>query len=140
MTEPEIDLAALDQIQRRVLWLAVRMVDHANRERAARSAPGGRDAEFSVKVGGHMASSASMVSIMTALWFGHLGGADKVAVKPHASPVFHAIKYLQGELDRDDVFAQRIADAKPVLNRERCRQASKRTRQASSESALLETA
>jgi pyruvate dehydrogenase E1 component len=103
MTEPSIDLAALDQIQRRVLWLAVRMVDHANRERAARPAPGGRDAEFSVKVGGHMASSASMVSIMTALWFGHLGGADKVAVKPHASPVFHAIKYLQGELDRDDL-------------------------------------
>ena len=107
MTEPEIDLAALDQIQRRVLWLAVRMVDHANRERAARPAPGGRDAEFSVKVGGHMASSASMVSIMTALWFGHLGGADKVAVKPHASPVFHAIKYLQGELDRDDLFRLR---------------------------------
>src|SRR5690606_1242545 len=50
--------------------------------------------------GGHMASSASMVGIMTALWFGHIGGADKVAVKPHASPVFHAIKYLQGELDR----------------------------------------
>ena len=40
-----------------------------------------------------------MVAIMTALWFGHLGGDDKVAVKPHASPVFHAIKYLPGELD-----------------------------------------
>ncbi|MEQ9161214.1 MAG: 1-deoxy-D-xylulose-5-phosphate synthase N-terminal domain-containing protein, partial [Ilumatobacter fluminis] len=37
---------------------------------------------------------------MTALWFGHIGGADKVAVKPHASPVYHAIKYLTGELDR----------------------------------------
>ena len=41
-----------------------------------------------------------MVSIMTALWFGHIGGEDKVAVKPHASPVYHAIKYLTGELDR----------------------------------------
>ena len=41
-----------------------------------------------------------MVSIMTALWFGHIGGDDKVAVKPHASPVYHAIKYLTGELDR----------------------------------------
>src|SRR5690606_34188616 len=82
------------------VWLAVRMVDHASRERVAAPAPGGRDAEFAVKVGGHMASSASMVGIMTALWFGHIGGADKVAVKPHASPVFHAIKYLQGELDR----------------------------------------
>ena len=41
-----------------------------------------------------------MVGIMTALWFGHLSGDDKVAVKPHASPVYHAIKYLTGELDR----------------------------------------
>jgi pyruvate dehydrogenase E1 component len=97
---PEIDLNALDHIQRRVLWLAVRMVDYANRERPLPAAPAGRDAEFAVKVGGHMASSASMVSIMTSLWFAHLGEGDKVAVKPHASPVFHAIKYLQGDLDR----------------------------------------
>ena len=102
-----IDLTALDEIQRRVLWLAVRMVDHANRERTQRPAPGGRDAEFAVKVGGHMASSASMVSIMTSLWFGHLSGADKVAVKPHASPVFHAIKYLQGELPREQLLRLR---------------------------------
>ena len=97
MTDDE--LATLEAIQRRVLWLAVRIVDHANRERSAAAAPGGRDAEFAVKVGGHQASSASMVGIMTALWFGHLSGDDKVAVKPHASPVFHAIKYLTGELD-----------------------------------------
>ena len=84
------ELGTLEEIQRRVLWLAVRMVDHANRERP----PG------EIKVGGHQASSASMVGIMTALWFGHLGRADKVAVKPHASPVYHAIKYLTGELDR----------------------------------------
>jgi len=86
----DCDLDVLDRIQRRLLWLAVRMVDHANHDRP----PG------EVKVGGHQASSASMVSIMTALWFGHLTAADKVAVKPHASPVFHAIKYLTGELDR----------------------------------------
>ena len=101
------DLAVLDEIQRRVLWLAVRMVDYANRERVATPAPAGREAEFAVKVGGHMASSASMVGIMTALWFAHIGGADKVAVKPHASPVFHAIKYLQGELDRSYLFRLR---------------------------------
>jgi pyruvate dehydrogenase E1 component len=95
-----IDLQTLDEIQRRVLWLAVRMVDHANRQRALPAAPAGREAEFTVKVGGHMASSASMVSIMTSLWFAHIGAGDKVAVKPHASPVFHAIKYLQGDLDR----------------------------------------
>ena len=95
-----VDLDTLEGIQQRVLWLAVRMVDHANRERDAPAAPGGRDAEFAVKVGGHMASTASMVSIMTALWFAHLNGNDKVAVKPHASPAFHAIKYLMGDLDR----------------------------------------
>jgi len=86
--EPALDV--LERIQQRVLWLAVRIVDAANRERP----PG------EIKVGGHQASSASMVGIMTALWFGHLTGEDKVAVKPHASPVYHAIKYLTGELDR----------------------------------------
>lgn len=100
MGEREVpSLAVLESIQRRVLWLAVRMVDHANRERPL-DAPPGREAEYALKVGGHQASSASMVSIMTALWFAHIGGQDKVAVKPHASPVFHAIKYLTGELDR----------------------------------------
>ena len=83
-------MEVLAAVERRVLWLATRMVDHANRER-----PAGE-----IKVGGHQASSASMVSIMTALWFGHLSGNDKVAVKPHASPVYHSIKYLTGELDR----------------------------------------
>ncbi|MEM7274139.1 MAG: transketolase C-terminal domain-containing protein [Actinomycetota bacterium] len=87
MTDP----AVLREIEQRVLWLATRIVDAANR----RPGPPGQ-----VKVGGHQASSASMVSIMTALWFGHIGGEDKVAVKPHASPVYHAIKYLTGELDR----------------------------------------
>ena len=88
-----VDLGVLKEIEQRVLWLAVRMVDHANR----------RDASEEIKVGGHQASSASMVSIMTALWFGHINGDDKVAVKPHASPVYHAIKYLTGELDRSDL-------------------------------------
>ncbi|MFT7474371.1 MAG: pyruvate dehydrogenase E1 component, partial [Verrucomicrobiales bacterium] len=82
-------LDVLREIEQRVLWLACRMVDVANR----------RD-DTDIKVGGHQASSASMVSIMTALWFAHIGGEDKVAVKPHASPVYHAIKYLTGELDR----------------------------------------
>jgi pyruvate dehydrogenase E1 component len=91
-----LDLATLESIQQRILWLAVRMVDHANHERLLPPVGDGGH----VKVGGHQASSASMVGIMTALWFGHLNGDDKVAVKPHASPVFHAIKYLTGELDR----------------------------------------
>ncbi len=86
---PDLDL--LQSIQRRVLWLATRMVDHANHERAN---PDG------MKVGGHQASSASLVTVMTALWFAHLDGADRVSVKPHASPVLHAINYLLGDLDR----------------------------------------
>jgi len=89
-----VDVEVLDRVQRRVLWLATRMIDSANRDR---SVPEGT---MAVKVGGHQASSASMVSIMTALWFGHLSGDDKVAVKPHASPVYHSIKYLTGELDQ----------------------------------------
>ena len=83
------DLHAMRQIEQRVLWLSTRIVDAANRR-----------GDTEVKVGGHQASCASMVSIMTALWFGHIGSEDKVAVKPHASPVYHAIKYLTGELDR----------------------------------------
>ena len=83
----------------------MRIVDHANRERP----PG------EVKVGGHQASSASMIGIMTALWFGHLGAADKVAVKPHASPVYHAIKYLTGELDAS--YLTRLRELTEVYNR-----------------------
>ncbi len=83
-------LDALGQIEREVLWLSTAIIHHANR---VRPNPGG------MKVGGHQASSASMVSIMTSLWFGHLRAQDRVSVKPHASPVLHAINYLLGELD-----------------------------------------
>ncbi|RLP85125.1 pyruvate dehydrogenase [Micromonospora sp. CV4] len=85
------DLDVLDEIQRRVLWLATRVVDAANHDRVTGDG---------VKVGGHQASSASLVTAMTALWFAHLDAEDRVAVKPHASPVFHAIQYLLGNLDR----------------------------------------
>ena len=85
----DASVEVLREIEQRVLWLATRIIDDANRRE------GGE-----IKVGGHQASCASMVSLMTALWFGHIGGEDKVSVKPHASPVYHAIKYLTGELDR----------------------------------------
>ena len=88
---PQLDLDVLDEVQRRVLWLAASIVHHANHVRRTRSG---------VKVGGHQASSASMVSLMTALWFGVLEAPDRVSVKPHASPVLHAINYLLGRLDR----------------------------------------
>ena len=81
----------LSAIERRVLWLAVRIVDYANRERPKGDA---------LKVGGHQASSASMVTLMTALYFAELDAEDRVSVKPHASPVLHAIEYLLGRLDR----------------------------------------
>ena len=81
---------ALSQVEQRLLWLSTAMVHHANR---VRPNPSG------VKVGGHQASSASMVSIMAALWFEQLQPGDRVSVKPHASPVLHAINYLLGELD-----------------------------------------
>lgn len=84
----------LDRIERRVLWLSVAMIDHANR---VRENPSG------LKVGGHQASSASMVSIMTALWLEQLTAADRVSVKPHASPVLHAINYLLGRLDKSSL-------------------------------------
>jgi hypothetical protein len=66
-----------------------------------------RAEEDAIKVGGHQASSASLVSIMTALYFGVLRPQDRVAVKPHASPVFHAIQYLLGNQTRDKLEAFR---------------------------------
>jgi pyruvate dehydrogenase E1 component len=87
----QVPLQTLAAIERRVLWLAVRIVDYANRERPSGDA---------LKVGGHQASSASMVSLMTALYVADLRAEDRVSVKPHASPVLHAIEYLLGRLDR----------------------------------------
>ena len=66
-----VDRAALTSIERRVLWLATRIVDYANRERPA---------EDELKVGGHQASSASMVSMMTALYVADLEASDRVSV------------------------------------------------------------
>jgi len=83
-------IPVLGEVERRVLWLSTAMIHHANR---VRPNPSG------LKVGGHQASSASMVTIMTSLWFRHLQPNDRVSVKPHASPVLHAINYLLGELD-----------------------------------------
>jgi len=85
------ELQTLEEIQQRILWLAVRMIDHANHDRPNIDG---------LKVGGHQASSASMISIMTALYMHHLDAEDRVSVKPHASPVFHSIQYLLGNLDK----------------------------------------
>ncbi|MDP3713843.1 MAG: pyruvate dehydrogenase [Mycobacteriales bacterium] len=84
------DDAVLRAVEARVLWLATSIVHAANARRPNDSG---------VKVGGHQSSSASMVTIMTALWFDALTAADRVSVKPHASPVLHAINALLGRLD-----------------------------------------
>lgn len=86
-----MDLKTLSQIEKKVLWLACWMIHNANNLRE----------KDEIKVGGHQASSASMVSIMTALYFSVLRPEDRVAVKPHAAPVFHAIQYLMGNQTRE---------------------------------------
>ncbi len=85
------ELSVLERIQRKVLWLSTWMVHHANFIRP--SADG-------TKVGGHQASSSSVVGLLTALYFKALGPGDLVAVKPHAAPAFYAIQYLRGRLPK----------------------------------------
>ena len=87
-TDPRLPYLA--EVERRALWLASWMIHNANHIR-----PAGE-----VKVGGHQASSASMATIMTALYCAALKPEDRVAVKPHASPVFHALHYLAGNQTR----------------------------------------
>ena len=82
----------LKTIEQRLLWLSHWMIHHANHMRPKVDG---------IKIGGHQASSASMVSIMTALYFSVLRPEDRVAVKPHASPIFHAIQYLMGNQTRE---------------------------------------
>ncbi len=92
LTERRETIAMLRELERKVLWLASYMIHHANHE---------VDRGDGIKVGGHQASSASMATIMTALYFHVMRPEDRVAVKPHASPVFHAIQYLLGNQDLD---------------------------------------
>ena len=80
-------LELLSALERKVRWLATWTIHNANHL---------RDNDDGLKVGGHQASSASLSTIMTALYFAALRPQDRVAVKPHASPVFHAIQYLLG--------------------------------------------
>jgi pyruvate dehydrogenase E1 component len=92
------DPVLLEHIQRRVLWLSTLMVHHAN----SRPNPDG------TKVGGHQASSASVVSLMTALYFAELRTGDVVATKAHGSPAFYAIEYLRGRLSAEDLRSLRV--------------------------------
>ena len=88
----------LHALERKLLWLSAWMIHHANHIRPNRDG---------LKVGGHQASCASAVSILAALYFGVLRPADRVAVKPHAGPVFHAINYLLGRQSREKLMTLR---------------------------------
>jgi pyruvate dehydrogenase E1 component len=88
------ELATLESIQRRVLWLATWMVHHANF---------GRENPDGTKVGGHQSSSSSIVTLLTAIYFKALRPTDVFAVKAHGAPAFYACHYLRGNLDRDMV-------------------------------------
>ena len=85
-------LPYLAELERKVLWLSTWTIHNANHL---------RESEDGLKIGGHQASSASLATIMTALYFAALRPEDRVAVKPHASPVFHAIQYLLGHQTRE---------------------------------------
>jgi pyruvate dehydrogenase E1 component len=91
-------LAALTALERKVLWLASWTIHNANHV---------RDNADGLKVGGHQASSASLATIMTALYFDVLRPQDRVAVKPHASPIYHAIQYLLGKQTKEKLEAFR---------------------------------
>src|SRR3974390_447744 len=86
------NLPILAALERKALWLGSWMIHNANH---LRESAGG------LKAGGHQASSASLATIMTALYFDILRPQDRVAVKPHASPIFHAIQYLLGKQTRE---------------------------------------
>ena len=88
------DIEALKTLDERLRWLSAWTIHHANHIRE--NADG-------LKVGGHQASCASMTAIMAALYFGALRPNDRVAVKPHAGPVLHAIHYLLGHQSLDQL-------------------------------------
>ena len=87
-------LELLSALERKVLWLSSWMVHNANHL---------RDNEDGMKVGGHQASCASLATIMSALYFAVLRPEDRVAVKPHASPNYHAVQYLLGRQSRANI-------------------------------------
>ena len=91
---PERRTRCLSRIDERLRWLATWTIHNANHLRESRDG---------LKVGGHQASCASMTTIMTALYFHALRPEDRVAVKPHASPVFHAAQYLMGRQTREQL-------------------------------------
>ncbi|MDQ8732687.1 transketolase [Bradyrhizobium sp. LHD-71] len=92
MSHSPTRIEILSELAKKVLWLSSWTIHNANHVRPNTDG---------LKVGGHQASSASLATIMSALYFGILKPEDRVAVKPHASPAFHAIQYLLGQQTRE---------------------------------------
>ena len=89
-THHQVNNDILDKLQNRALWLSLYMLDYANNIRQNPS---------TLKVGGHPSSSSSVITTLTYLYFEYLNQGDRIAIKPHASPAYHAIQYLLGNLD-----------------------------------------
>ncbi len=94
LTSSAFPLSELAALERKALWLSTWLIHNANHLRPSRDG---------LKVGGHQSSSASVATLMTALYFHTLRPHDRIAVKPHASPVMHAIQYLMGRQTRDQL-------------------------------------
>ena len=101
-------IGMLEALTRKALWLSNWMIHHANHIRPNLDG---------VKVGGHQASSASMTAILSTLYFGVLRPEDRVAVKPHAAPVFHAIQYLFGKQSLDKLRTSAAMAARSPIRR-----------------------
>ena len=102
----------LSELERKVLWLSTWTIHNANHLRD----------NDDLKVGGHQASSASLATIMTCLYFSALRPEDRIAVKPHASPVFHAINYLAGRqtLEKLENFSSGYKGAQTMSTHQGC--------------------
>ncbi|MBV9826329.1 MAG: transketolase [Alphaproteobacteria bacterium] len=112
LSTPIDKLALLETLQRKALWLSTWMIHNANHLRPSRDG---------LKVGGHQASSASLSTILTALYLDVLRPQDRLAVKPHASPMFHALQYLLGQQTREKMERFRAlggAQAYPSRNKD----------------------
>jgi pyruvate dehydrogenase E1 component len=90
----DLQLDELQELEKKTIWLSSFMIHNANAIRPKRDG---------IKVGGHQASCSSMATIMSALYFHVLQPQDRVAVKPHASPLFHAVQYLLGNQTREQI-------------------------------------
>ncbi len=96
-----IDISMLEVLEKKILWLSSWTIHNANHIRENRDG---------IKVGGHQSSCASSATLLTALYLHALRAEDRVAVKPHASPVYHAIQYMLGRQTRQKLEDFRAMD------------------------------